>query len=150
MRLYPFVCLIFACGVTAPAAAQSSDPAVRRLDSLIAIARGSAAADAFLAIMDAEKAIDSSNPTEIGRFAEQAARGYREVVKDSTQTTNLIYVGVVNYLSARKAARLTSAPGSEAALAQLRLSLLQAAQNARLIEQNNRIITLLEQLVKKP
>jgi hypothetical protein len=95
-------------------------------------------------LLESERGGDAAASARVNRAAEIAARGYRALASDPALTREALARAITNYYARRP---VPASPGETSARVDeqlLRLMLLQAAQNARLVEQNDRIIQLLE------
>ena len=93
-------------------------------------------------LLESERAGDAAAAARVHRAAVIGARGYEAAARDPAMTRDLLARAMTIYYARRSAAGQATQP--DAAEQQLRLALLQSAQNARLVEQNDRIIQLLE------
>lgn len=84
----------------------------------------------------------------IDRGAQVAADGYRALAADPAQTAALLRQVIGDVYLARAGARSAVQASQAIDEQQLRLSILRAAQEARIIAQNDRIIQLLEAIAK--
>lgn len=98
--------------------------------------------------LETEHGGDSAAATRTARAANAVARAYRDAGRSPALADEIIARAVSNHfagsLSAASAATLQRADEQT-----FRLMLLQAAQNARLVEQNDRIIELLQALAAR-
>jgi hypothetical protein len=155
MRLVPLILpLRRALAVVALAAgsagAQSPTSAIRpdsaplpRLDGLTAILLGEVA-------LETERGGDSAAASRVARAANAIARGYRTVARDPALTNDVLARAVTNWFARRRGTATPAEISAQADEQLLRLMLLQTAQNVRLVEQNDRIIQLLEAIAARP
>jgi hypothetical protein len=88
-------------------------------------------------LLETERGADSAAARRVARASGVAARGYRRAAGDAAATGEVLARAIANHFSRRPEAGRTDDQ-------LVRLLLLQAAQHARLIEQNDRMIELLE------
>jgi hypothetical protein len=114
-----------------------------RLEGLGAILLGEVA-------LETERGGDSAAAARIGRAAAAVARGYRTVARDPALTNEVLARAITNWFVRRGAAASPAETSARADEQLLRLMLLQTAQNVRFVEQNDRIIQLLETIAARP
>ncbi|MDQ2667397.1 MAG: hypothetical protein M3Z05_15470 [Gemmatimonadota bacterium] len=86
---------------------------------------------------------------ELERASLAAANEYRALAANPSASVGVLGKAVHDFYSGKSRAGGAVQVSQAADEQQIRLSLLRAAQEARIIEQNDRIIQLLEQLAKK-
>jgi hypothetical protein len=94
-------------------------------------------------MLESERSGDAAAAARVNRAAAIGARGYEAAARDAALGHELLARAIVNHY-VHRADHAGASQASDADEQLLRLSLLRAAQNARLIEQNDRIIQLLE------
>lgn len=99
--------------------------------------------------MDADSVGREKLLAESSRYAADAANGYRALAADPAGVRLMQQQVMSAFYSGKAGARGAMQVSQTADEQQIRLSLLRAAQEARIIEQNDRIIQLLEQIAKK-
>jgi hypothetical protein len=129
-------------GAARPALAQSTPPVPADTVAGIPV-RGLAAILLGETLLESERGGDAAAAARRNRAAEIAARGYRLLAGEPALTQEALARTILEHYGSRPAlAGPVEATRVDEQL--LRLMLLQAAQNARLVEQNDRIIRLLE------
>ena len=113
------------------------------MDGLTAILLGEVA-------LETERGGDSAAAARVVRAANAVARGYRTVARDPALTNDVLARAVTNWFARRRSATSPAEISAQADEQLLRLMLLQTAQNVRLVEQNDRIIQLLEAIAARP
>jgi hypothetical protein len=113
------------------------------MDGLTAILLGEVA-------LETERGGDSAAAARVMRAANAVARGYRTVARDPALTNDVLARAVTNWFARRRNAASPAEISAQADEQLLRLMLLQTAQNVRLVEQNDRIIQLLEVIAARP
>ena len=111
--------------------------------------QGSAAILIGETLIESERGADAAAAARVERAAEVAANGYRALAVDPALTREALARAIVNFYAHRPAPGTPAEISARAEEQLLRLMLLQAAQNARLVEQNDRIIRLLEAAAAK-
>jgi hypothetical protein len=86
---------------------------------------------------------------ESARIAAEGANAYRLLAADPRAVGKVLEQALTGFYTSKAGARGAVQISQSADEQQIRLSLLRAAQEARIIEQNDRIIQLLEQIAKK-
>jgi hypothetical protein len=95
-------------------------------------------------VLESERAGDAAATARVNRAAEIAARGYRALASDPALSREAVARAITNYYARRPGPASPAETSARVDEQLLRLMLLQTAQNARLVEQNDRIIQLLE------
>lgn len=146
-RLAPAVALLLLMTATRAAGAQGA-PARPATDSLALRADGIAAILLGEIVLATERGGDSASAARTTRAAAAVARAYRAAGRTPAITDELLARAISNHLAGVPSA--ASAGALQRVDEQLfRLLLLQAAQGARLVEQNDRIIELLQALAAR-
>ena len=144
---------LIACALAAPRLSAQESP--KLTDSLRMAAPGSAERIALAEYILAERSlaarlkVDSTAGTEVARASEQFSAGYRTVARDPARLSDVLVWLAGDDFTARRFAKSAAQVSQAADETALRLSILNSAQQARIVEQNDRIIQLLEQLLKK-
>lgn len=145
----PLAAILLMAAVATPRVALAQQASTSGSDStkapgLAAVMLGEASIQAEL-----EHLSRDTSAAVIDRGAQVAADGYRTLAADPAQTAALLRQAIGDVYLARAGAR-SAVQASQAIDEQLlRLSMLRAAQDARIIAQNDRIIQLLEAIAKK-
>ena len=95
-------------------------------------------------LLESERGTDVTAAGRVHRAADVAANGYRALAVDPALTREALARAIVNFYAHRPATATAAETSARVDEQLLRLMLLQTAQNARLVEQNDRIIQLLE------
>jgi hypothetical protein len=94
-------------------------------------------------LLESERSGDAAAAARVNRAAAIGARGYEAAARDPALSHELLARAITNHY-AHRSGNTAATQATDADEQLLRLTLLHVAQNARLVEQNDRIIQLLE------
>jgi hypothetical protein len=101
------------------------------------------------AVLGSERQTNAAATARLNRAAEVAANGYRALASDPALTREALARAILSFYAHPPAAATPAETSARVEEQLLRLMLLQAAQNARLVDQNDRLIQLLEAAAKR-